>query len=317
MSAQIRIGTASWSDPGFVQDWYPPGIPKNQLLPWYARHFDFVEVNSTFYSIPNGRVVEGWCKQTPDDFLFDVKLFKLLSRHSTEAKFLPPDLRAKAGPGEKVTLTPELEALVAQRFLQELQPLRRAGKLGALLLQLSPGFRPKTNNLAELETLCGAFSGEKLAVELRNRDWISGKQIESTLEFFRARNVTLVMVDAPESEHFTAMPFSDVVTNPKLAYWRFHGRNEQAFVKGRTVAERFDYDYSAAELEEIEKKVEELAPNAEELHLVFNNNRSNYAPKAAAQLLELVQNNRRLGLRPRKLSAVPKRPQQSKLNLDL
>src|SRR5437763_1253375 len=137
MSARIRIGTASWTDPGFVQDWYPAGLPKNQLLGWYAEHFDFVEVNSTFYSIPNARVVEGWCRQTPDDFVFDVKLFKLLSRHSTEIKFLPPDLRAKGGAGAKAGLNRELERLVAERFLQEIQPLRQAGKLGAFLLQLS------------------------------------------------------------------------------------------------------------------------------------------------------------------------------------
>src|SRR5206468_3036844 len=146
-------------------------------LGWYAQHFDFVEVNSTFYSIPNARVVEGWCRQTPDDFLFDVKLFKLLSRHSTEVKFLPPDLRSKAGPGVKAVLNSALEQAVAERFLREVQPLRRAGKLGAFLLQLSPGFRPKTNDLSELENLIALFSGEKLAIELRNRDWMIAPQM--------------------------------------------------------------------------------------------------------------------------------------------
>jgi uncharacterized protein YecE (DUF72 family) len=295
MSARIRIGTASWTDPGFVQDWYPAKLPKNQLLTWYAQHFDFVEVNSSFYSIPNARVVEGWCRQTPDDFVFDVKLFKLLSRHSTEAKFLPPDLRAKAGAGPKAELSPELETLVAERFLSEVQPLRRAGKLGAFLLQLSPSFRPKTSDLSELNPLIELFSQEKLAIELRNRDWMDEKRKEDTIQFFSKKHVCLVGVDAPESEHFTVIPFSDVVTNPDLAYWRFHGRDEEAFVKGRTVAERFDYDYSKEEIEQIAEKVEAVAPKAKELHLVFNNNRSNYAPKAAAQLLDIIQKNRQLG----------------------
>jgi uncharacterized protein YecE (DUF72 family) len=294
MNARIRIGTASWTDPGFVQDWYPAGLPKGQLLSWYAQHFDFVEVNSTFYSIPNFRVVEGWCRQTPDDFLFDVKLFKLLSRHSTEVKFLPPDLRAKAGAGPRAELNRALENAVAERFLREVQPLKRAGKLGAFLLQLSPGFRPKTNDLSELENLVSIFREEKLAVELRNRDWMSGDQLPKTIEFFSQQRISLVGVDAPASEHFTVMPFSDVVTNPQLAYWRFHGRDEDAFVKGRTVADRFDYQYSAEELGEIAKKVEAVAPKAQELHLVFNNNRSNYAPKAAAELLDMIQKNRKL-----------------------
>lgn len=294
VSARIRIGTASWTDPGFVQDWYPAGLPKNQLLAWYAEHFDFVEVNSSFYSIPNARVVESWCRQTPDDFLFDIKLFKLLSRHSTETKFLPPDLRAKAGPSAKAELTPELEQLVAQRFLAEVEPLRRAGKLGAFLLQLSPSFRPKTDDLSALNPLIELFARDKLAVELRNRDWMDENRKDETIGFFTARRVCLVGVDAPESEHFTVMPFSDVVTNPDLAYWRFHGRNEEAFVKGRTVADRFDYDYSKEELENVAARVEAVAPKAKELHLVFNNNRSNYAPKAAAELLDIIQKNRRL-----------------------
>src|SRR3982750_3305658 len=85
--ADIRIGTASWTDPGFVADWYPPKLPASSRLRWYAEHFNYVEVNATFYAIPNIRTVERWCYETPDDFLFDVKLPKLLSRHSMEAKF--------------------------------------------------------------------------------------------------------------------------------------------------------------------------------------------------------------------------------------
>lgn len=140
MQPRIRVGTASWSDPGFIADWYPPGLPKNRLLPWYAEHFNFVEVNSTFYSIPVARVVEGWARQTPKDFLFNIKLFKLLSRHSAEAKFLPPDLRKQAKiTGTKVLLTPELEEVVADRIVEEVEPLRNAGKLGALLLPAFSG----------------------------------------------------------------------------------------------------------------------------------------------------------------------------------
>ena len=241
--AKILVGTASWSDPGFIADWYPPGLAKNKLLAWYAEHLTFVEVNSTFYSMPTARVVEGWVRQTPADFVFDIKLFKLLSRHSVEAKFLPPDLRkwAKLN-GTKVVLTPELEEVVAERILAEIEPLRKARKLGALLLQLSPGFRPKTNDLEELNVLIEKFSGAQLAVELRNRDWMTGEKKRETLSFFREHRTTLVTVDAPESEHFTVMTFSNEITNPDLGYWRFHGRNEKAYVTGRTVAERFDYD---------------------------------------------------------------------------
>src|SRR5436190_10383777 len=95
MHGKILTGTASWTDPGFVADWYPQKLPASQRLRWYADHFDFVEVNATFYALPVERVVQRWCDETPSSFLFDIKLPKLLSRHSMQAKFLPPDLRSR------------------------------------------------------------------------------------------------------------------------------------------------------------------------------------------------------------------------------
>src|SRR5688572_7647407 len=71
---RIRLGTASWTDPGFVADWYPKGLPAAGRLPWYAKHFDLVEVNSTFYAVPSAATTAKWCDQTPDGFVFDVKL---------------------------------------------------------------------------------------------------------------------------------------------------------------------------------------------------------------------------------------------------
>src|SRR5437764_6278319 len=145
---EVRVGTASWSDPGFVERWYPKGLPASRLLSWYAEHFNLVEVNSTFYAIPNQRVVERWCEQTPEGFVFDVKLHRLLSRHATTPSVLPRDLREGLTlRKDKVVLTPDIEELVAKRFLEEIEPLAEQGKLGVLLLQLSPSFRPKTHSL--------------------------------------------------------------------------------------------------------------------------------------------------------------------------
>jgi uncharacterized protein YecE (DUF72 family) len=68
--AEIRIGTASWTDPGFIEDWYPPRLPASQRLRWYAEHFNLVEINGTFYALPVARTVERWCLETPADFIF-------------------------------------------------------------------------------------------------------------------------------------------------------------------------------------------------------------------------------------------------------
>jgi uncharacterized protein YecE (DUF72 family) len=293
--ARILIGTASWTDPGFVADWYPPKLPASRRLRWYAEHFNFVEINSTFYAIPQARTVERWCDETPGEFVFDVKLPKALSRHAMEAKFLPADLRGKVPVSSgKVQLTPQSEEIILRRFLKEIEPLRDAGKLGAFLLQLSPAFRPITHQLEELDSLRSLLEGQSLAIELRNRDWVSGQQFDETISYFKKHKVTLALVDAPESKHFTVMPGFDCATNPKLGYLRLHGRNEQGYIKGRSVAERFDYDYSEDEVKQIAARIRELEKEVTELHVVANNNRSNYAPKLAKRLQELLRVGERL-----------------------
>lgn len=289
MRGRISVGTASWSDPEFVRDWYPPKMPAHERLRFYADRFEMVEINSTFYAIPSERQVAQWAVATPVDFVFNVKLHKILSRHSCTARMLPPDLRGARGDlDRKVALTPELEREVALRFIAATRPFSDAGKLGAFLLQLSPSFSLRENALAELESLLGLFSSGSVAVELRNRVWLAGTQLAATRDFFSQRAVTLVSVDAPPSEHFTVMPSLDEITNPPLSYLRLHGRNEKAYLTGRTVAERFDYDYSDAELGEVATRVEKLARETENIHVVFNNNRSDYAPRAAERFRRMV-----------------------------
>jgi uncharacterized protein YecE (DUF72 family) len=287
--ARIRIGTASWTDPGFVADWYPPKLSASRRLPWYAGHFNYVEVNSTFYAIPAAKTVERWCHETPSGFLFDLKLPKALSRHAMDPKFLPPDLRPKVSLERgKVKLSPATEQLITDRFLQETAPLKHASKLGALLLQLSPSFGPNEHELAEFDSLWSHLSGYTVSVELRNRHWTTDGQFADTIDYFKTRRLTLVLVDGPQSEHFSVLPAFDCITNPALGYLRLHGRNEQGYIRGRSVAERFDYDYGENEIQEIAARIRKLEKEVDEIHIVANNNRSNFAPKLAARLQQLL-----------------------------
>jgi uncharacterized protein YecE (DUF72 family) len=286
----VLVGTASWQEPDFIEHWYPKGLSKTKLLPYYAEHFSFVEVNGTFYGIPQAKSTEQWCRQTPGNFSFSVKLHKLLSRHATDAKFLPADVRSKADIiGGKVDLSAKMEKLVARKFIAGIQPLFDAGKLGALLLQLSPSFQPRTHVLSELDNVLELFAGFPVAVELRNRNWLEGEQAGATVQFFRKRQVTFVSVDAPPgSKHFTVMPSLDLVTNPALAYFRLHGRNEDAYVKGRTVQDRFNYDYSVEELATFAQRVTGIADQVRAVQVVFNNNRHRFAPDAAARFIKIL-----------------------------
>lgn len=291
MSGKILVGTASWSDPGFIADWYPKNMAAAARLPYYAEHFNLVELNSSFYGIPNCRQVEKWCEQTPDNFVFDVKLHKFLSRHGAAPENLPADLRPKleTTSKNKLQLSPPGEELVAKRFLREIEPFEEAGKLGALLLQLSPSFSPRKHKLKELDHLISLCEGKKLAIELRNRGWVTGEQLAETEEFFRQHKIAWVAVDAPDTEHFMAMPYVGAVTDPDLAYLRCHGRNAEGYIRGRTVAERFNYQYSDKEIYEIISKAETMAEQAREVHIVYNNNASDYAIHSAKKTRERLE----------------------------
>ena len=287
MSGKILVGTASWSDPGFVERWYPKNLAPAERLPWYAQQFAMVEVNSTFYSVPDPRTVERWCRATPDEFTFDVKLHQLLSRHSTAEKMLPPALReiAETDAKGKVKLTPKIEGAMAKEFVGLAKLLDSFGKMGAFLLQLSPAFSPRAAKLDQLDDLLRQLSEHPIALEFRNRNWVEGERLTELLDFCRRHEATLVSVDAPKEKHFTIMPPDlDEITNPHLAYLRLHGRDARAYTTGKTVATRFNYDYSDKEIDEVAQRSENLAAKTESVHVVFNNNALDHAPHAAARL---------------------------------
>jgi uncharacterized protein YecE (DUF72 family) len=290
MAGRIVVGTSSWADQGFVKHWYPKGLAARDRLGWYAERFEAVELNSSFYAIPSGDNVERWAETTPDGFEFDVKLHRLLSHHATKPDALPPDMRGQIELNDRgnVVLTPEVSREMTVRIVNALEPLEAAGKLGAFLLQLTPGFSPRKHELAELDPIVEALDGRTLAVELRHRGWVEGKREESTFAALSERGAAFVCVDAPPGEHFPIMPPVDAVTTDRLAYLRCHGRDTDRYMKGRSVAERFDYDYKVKELREIGKRAEGLAEDAEQVHVMFNNNARDLAPKAAYRMRKQV-----------------------------
>jgi uncharacterized protein YecE (DUF72 family) len=290
MAGRILVGTSSWADPGFVEEWYPPGMATRDRLPWYAQRFDAVEVNSSFYAIPEPGTVARWAEITPDRFLFDYKLHRALSRHAATVDSLPPDMREglDVGPRGRVRLTPALELELVRRTLEAVRPLEQAGKLGAFLLQLTPSFSPRRNELDELSGLVEGLEGRPLAIEFRHRGWVEDKRIESTFEWLSDHGAAFVAVDAPKEVHVPIMPDVDAVTNPDLAYIRLHGRNAEGYMKGKSVAERFGWDYSDEELREVARRAEGMAEDAGTVHVMFNNNRGADAPTSARRFRTLM-----------------------------
>jgi uncharacterized protein YecE (DUF72 family) len=290
MAGHIVIGTSSWADPGFVEEWYPEDLPARDRLAWYAERFEAVEVNSTFYAVPAERTVGRWAEQTPDGFTFDVKLHRLLSRHSADLKSLPPKCRehAETNARGRVTLTPKLEAALADEIAEAVAPLR--DKLATFLLQLSPAFEPRKNELDELDELVQRLDATApVAIELRNRFWLTDRRREDTLRWFEEHGAAFVCVDGPEGSNApTLMPNLDVATRPDVAYLRAHGRNLEGYLHGRSVAERFAYRYSDEELEELGERAGALAEEVPSVRMMFNNNRGSDAPDAAQRMRELL-----------------------------
>jgi uncharacterized protein YecE (DUF72 family) len=291
MAGKILVGTSSWADPGFVKEWYPPRMPSRERLPWYAQHFEYVELNSSFYAVPDRNTVHKWVEDTPDGFVFDVKAHRLLSRHAAPVESLPPELRDQAdttGRG-RVRLTPELETALAERLVDETAPLAEAGKLGAYLIQLTPAFGPRDHDLDELGALVAALKPHRVAVELRHRGWVREKRRDLTLAWFSDHEVAFVCVDAPPGDEIPIMPSDlDAVTTDGLAYVRLHGRNAEGYLTGKSVAERFGWRYDDAELEEVAERTRSLSEQAGEVHVAFNNNRDDDAPTAAQRFRALL-----------------------------
>jgi uncharacterized protein YecE (DUF72 family) len=290
MGGSIHVGTSSWSDPGFVEEWYPAGLPAGDRLRYYAERFDAVEVNSTFYAVPAAGQVARWAEITPDGFTFDVKLHRLLSRHSAPLDSLPKALREQARTGSRgrVELDGRLEEELARAVLEAVEPLAAASKLATFLLQLSPAFSPHDHRLDELAPLVELLAPHPVAIELRHRSWTRRGRLEPALAWIEEHGAVWVGVDAPRGDQVTIMPPVDAVTNPSVAYLRAHGRNAEGYVRGRSVAERFAYRYPDSELEEIGARARELAATAEQVRLHFNNNRGSDAPVAAERMRELL-----------------------------
>jgi uncharacterized protein YecE (DUF72 family) len=286
----IVVGTSSWADPGFVEEWYPKGLAARDRLGYYAERFDAVEVNSTFYAVPDLRTVRRWAQVTPAGFSFDWKLHGLLSRHSVKLESLPPAVRERAVTNERgrVLLDDGLQAAMVRATLEAAAPLAQAGKLATFLLQLSPSFKPGAHELAELAGLLEALAPHTVAVELRHRGWVDPDRLEGTLGWLEEHGAAFVCTDGPQGKAPTMMPPVDAVTHDEVAYLRAHGRNAEGYLRGRSVAERFGWRYGDDELEEIRGRAEGLAEEAGQVRLMFNNNRGSDAPVAAERMRELL-----------------------------
>lgn len=295
--AEIRIGTCSWADEALSKHWYPKGLPAGERLAHYAQHFDTVEVDSTYYRLPGEEMVRRWAERTPDGFVMHVKAFGLMTRHPVKLEALPPDLRDDAPTDDKGRVerpSREFRGEVFRRFLEALEPLRSAGKLGGILFQFPSYVVYKDRSLEYLQWAREQLGGDEMLVEFRHISWLDEDHRDETLRFLEQLGATNVIVDSPRIEGAKNLsPTVFALTSPTV-YVRFHGRNAETWNKrGGSASERFDYLYSTEELEEWVDPLRELAGQAQQAYAFFNNNatspdgRGGRMAQAAANAQEL------------------------------
>ncbi len=298
---RVRVGVASWADPALLEagTFYPRrSMSGAERLRWYARFFDTVEVNASYYAIPDVRITRRWAECTPPGFTFHVKAWAPLTGHHPRPSSLPAEVQARLPAEPRRTRRGEIdvaafgpEALEAafRVFRAALEPLVEAGKLGYVLFQFAPWVRFSPERLEWIAALPARLGGLAVAVEFRDRSWFPD-HAAPTLDALAAARVAHVVVDAPAVPN--AVPLVRAVTAP-VAVLRLHGRHAEGWLRqlrgeGPSVREKYDYLYSEAELRGLLPDVEALAREAEEVFVSFNNNNRDYPVRNALMLKRLL-----------------------------
>jgi uncharacterized protein YecE (DUF72 family) len=282
----ILVGTCSWTDPTLIESrrFYPDWARSAEArLQYYASQFPVVEVDSSYYALPNDKTSGLWATRTGDRFLFDIKTFRLFTQHRTPHQALPKDIRQALPPELKDKtnlylrdLPQELTDELWRRFEHALLPLDSAGKLGVVLFQFPPWFYPGNEQRDYILKCKEKLPQYRIAVEFRHNSWLNEKNVERSLAFLRENDLPYVCVDEPQGFKSSVPPVVEATSD--IALVRFHGRNRETWEKkGVTATERFNYLYSEDELKEWVPRIRELATRTRQLHVLFNNC---YADKA-------------------------------------
>ena len=244
---------AEWNDCGV----YPAGTRSGDMLALYMRIFSVVELNYTWYQMPRAEAMSRMVAKMPVNFRVAAKLTRTLT-HEREDDWQGQVRLFRAG----------------------IAPL--ASRLVAVLVQFPPDFERSVANRRYLAGLLDSLYGLPLAVEFRHLSWA----VDAVYDELRRRTVSLVAVDVPDFPNL--FPFRDVVTNPDLLYVRFHGRNLKGW-GGSNMQKKFDYDYSAEELQEwVAGSLQKLSQGARRGVIFFNNHVGGQAPRNGEALQRLL-----------------------------
>ena len=252
MTGAIHLGTQGWNYDMWVGPFYPDGTRPGDFLTLYARAFDTVEVDSTFYAIPPEKTVRGWAERTPAHFRFALKL-----------------------PQE---ITHERRLRDAQDLLDLFIERARAlgAKLGPVLIQLGPDFAPTERDA--LAKFLGTLPKDiKFAVEFRQRGWIT----DDVLSLLREHGAACALTDARWIPRKTMIALAERPT-ADFAYLRWMGPNREIVDYSRIQHDR------TRELEEWSEAILLLIQKVTAVYGYVNNHFAGHSPYSTRQLQRLI-----------------------------
>ena len=276
----ILVGSASWTDKTLIEcgRFYPKEARTAEArLRYYASQFPVVEVDSSYYGIPAAANAQLWAERTPDDFVFNVKAFRLFTGHQTSPTVLHKDIQQALDADSARTLyykdlPREILDELWRRFSEALEPLRQAGKLGAVHFQFAPWLLRNREGHAHVQECVARMEGCLVSVEFRNQTWFQGANAEKTIAFERELGVVHTIVDGPQG-FANSVPAVWEVTHPELALVRLHGRNYETWNhKGPASSSRFNHWYAGEELAGLKPEILKVASKARKVHVLFNTN---------------------------------------------
>jgi uncharacterized protein YecE (DUF72 family) len=259
LGRRVYIGTSGYSYADWRGVFYPPSLAQASFLEFYSRRFPCVEVNYTYYRMPDAQTLLRMERKTPAGFFFTIKAYREMTHEIDDAK----------------------SAELCNLYLRALEPLAQAGKLGCVLLQFPTSFHYTDANRRRLARLLDLLSPLPLAVEFRGTDWLHDRVYEG----LRKKNAAFVCVDEPALPGL--LPPLDAVT-AATGYVRFHGRNADNWWSGDS-ASRYDYRYAAAELAEWAPRIKKISSEAQKTFVFMNNHWQGKAAEAAVMLKEILE----------------------------
>ncbi|MFX0083802.1 MAG: DUF72 domain-containing protein [Candidatus Hodarchaeota archaeon] len=259
MVGKVLVGTSGWGYDEWVGPFYPKSLRQEDYLLFYSEVFYTNEINTTFYNTPSKWIVKNWADKTPSNFLFSAKIPQIITHeYKLDIDLCLNDLN---------------------HYLNSMEPLINAKKMLSFLIQLPPTFN-KRDHFGNLKEFVNSWPGDRksknyhLVVEFRHKSWMD----DEVFKYLRDKSLTYCAVIEP------LLPPRMDITNPELAYIRFHGFGKKIW---------FDYFFKEEEIKRWAQSISKIIPKVDKVGIYFNNHFSGYAAKNSLMLMK------ELSLQPR------------------